>query len=493
MAQNGSLQPQTGSSQPGIGLLGLMCIVVSAMVGGGVFNLPQNLAATSSPAAACVAWAITAVGTLFLAQAFRILSLAYPDLKNGIYTYAERGFGRLAGFFVAYGYWVCNIFAMGAYGVLLPSTLGLLFPDLFGGGATWAGVALSSGVTWLMYWLACKGAEESAAVNLVGTACKFVPLVLFVVVMALGFSPDFFGAHRFGAAGAQPLSTPELWSQVSPALQATLFLFVGIEGAVVVSGRARSAATVSRATVLGYLVTLLTYLAVSLLPFGSFSQEQIAGAGTPSLAALMVQRVGAWGAFAVNAGVVVSVLSSWLVWMVMLGQMPLFAAGDRVFPASFGRLNGHGAPQRSLLVTALAIQAILILVPFLGQDAWGVMVSVTAVMAMPCYLACCLFLFKEALGRPEVFGARRRAAVAVGVGGSLFSLLLLAESGMSLLLLACVVYAAGIPLFVRARSQAQRLGVGTGLTPVEWTCSLAVAGLAVVGLVGGLLGLWPLL
>ena len=66
------------------------------------------MAADASAGAIIIAWVVTGIGIWFIANTFRILSAARPELTNGLYTYAEKGFGKLIGFFVAYGYWICN-------------------------------------------------------------------------------------------------------------------------------------------------------------------------------------------------------------------------------------------------------------------------------------------------------------------------------------------------------------------------------------------------
>lgn len=59
----------------------------------------------------------------------------------------------------------------------------------------------------------------------------------------------------------------------------------------------------------------------------------------PSMAAIMLKSFGKWGEIMVNAGVIVSVLSSWLVWMLMLGEMPLAASKSGIFPKMFVKEN----------------------------------------------------------------------------------------------------------------------------------------------------------
>ena len=55
------------------------------MIGGGAFNLPQNMAQGAGLAAIVIAWMITLVGMFFLSNTFRTLADKRPDLKAGIY------------------------------------------------------------------------------------------------------------------------------------------------------------------------------------------------------------------------------------------------------------------------------------------------------------------------------------------------------------------------------------------------------------------------
>ena len=97
---SGSGGSSAQDSSKKVGLIGLVGIVISAMIGGGIYNLPQNMAADASAGAIIIAWVVTGIGIWFIANTFRILSAARPELTNGLYTYAEKGFGKLIGFFV---------------------------------------------------------------------------------------------------------------------------------------------------------------------------------------------------------------------------------------------------------------------------------------------------------------------------------------------------------------------------------------------------------
>ena len=103
---------QTKKTSAGLGVLSLAAIVVSSMIGGGIYSLPQNMAASASVGAVLLAWFITGVGIFFIANTFRILSVAKPDLTAGIYMYSRQGFGPFIGFVVILdmsNLWECRI------------------------------------------------------------------------------------------------------------------------------------------------------------------------------------------------------------------------------------------------------------------------------------------------------------------------------------------------------------------------------------------------
>ena len=117
-----------------MGAFGLAGIVVSSMIGGGIFSLPQNMAASASVGAVILAWLITGLGMYFIANVFRILSMTKPNLTTGIYMYANEGFGSYMGFNIGWSYWLCQIFGNVGYAVITMDALNYFFPPTFAGG-----------------------------------------------------------------------------------------------------------------------------------------------------------------------------------------------------------------------------------------------------------------------------------------------------------------------------------------------------------------------
>lgn len=75
----------------------------------------------------------------------------------------------------------------------------------------------------------------------------------------------------------------------------TLWVFIGVEGAVVVSARARNKRDVGRATLLAVLAALGVYLLVTLLSLGVVARPELAEMRNPSMAGLMVKMLGPGG------------------------------------------------------------------------------------------------------------------------------------------------------------------------------------------------------
>lgn len=423
-----------------LGLSALTALVLSSMLGAGVFSLPQNMAEVASPAALLIGWAITGVGILFLAVAMLVLTRIRPDLDGGIFTYAREGFGELVGFCSAWGYWLCAVIANVSYLVIVFSALSF-FTDtpemrLFGDGNTWHSVVGASVLLWIVHFLVLRGVQTAASINLVATLAKLVPLGLFIVLAALAFNSDLFTLDFHGIDLGVPV-----WEQVKNTMLITLWVFIGVEGAVVVSARARNKKDVGRATLLAVISALGVYLLVTLLSMGVVARPELAEMRNPSMAGLMVRMMGSWGEVVIAAGLIVSVCGAYLSWTIMAAEVPLLAATHKAFPRIFARQNANNAPSASLWLTNLSVQASLVLIWLTGSD-YNTLLTIASEMILVPYFLVGAFLLKI---------ANRPLHKLIGVGACVYGLWLLYASGPMHLLLSVVLYAPGLLVFIYAR------------------------------------------
>ena len=451
------MQQQTTSTPANtagkLGVLGLAGIVISSMIGGGIFSLPQNMAQGASVGAVLIAWLITGIGIYFIANSFRILSTAKPDLTSGIYMYSRQGFGPFMGFTIGWSYWLCQIFGNVGYAVITMDALNYFFPGYFTGGNNLYSIIGGSVLIWFFNFLVLRGIKQATFINLIGTIAKLVPLALFIIISAFVFHIDKFNFDFWGQMTTEGLkSLGSLSTQVKSTMLVTLWAFIGIEGAVVLSGRAKTQTAVGKATLIGFLGCLSIYVLLSVLPFGFMTQTELSAVPNPSTAGVLEKVVGPWGAWMMNTGLLIAVLSSWLAWTMITAQLPFAMAQDGSFPKIFSKENKNESPSVSLWTTSALMQVGMLIVYF-SNNAWNTMLSITGVMVLPAYLMSCLYLWKLCVDKNSIDNSELNKAFLTSVMGSVYALWLIYAAGLSYLLMAVVFIALGIPVYMIARKE----------------------------------------
>ncbi len=425
-----------------IGVGALTALVLSSMLGAGVFSLPQNMAAVSGSEALVIGWAITGIGILFLATAMLYLSRLRPDLDGGIFTYAEDGFGKTIGFLSAWGYWLCAVIANVSYLVVVFSALSF-FTDspghlVFGDGNTWQSMLGASLLLWIVHALITRGVQTAASINLLATLGKLVPLVLFIVVGIMHFD---YRQFSFDFSGTE-LHLP-VWSQVKQTMLITLWVFIGVEGAVVVSGRAKNKNDIGKATLLAVISALVVYLLVTILSLGILPRETLATMKNPSMGGLLVDMIGPYGYWIIVGGIILSVSGAYLSWTIMAAEIPFIAAKRGAFPKLFARQNSADAPIGSLWMTNISVQLCLIAIALFHLD-YSTLLLIASEMVLVPYLLVGLFLAKIS------YQTRSRRPLFIGVGATLYGIWLLYASGLDHLMLSLSLYAPGLLVFLYA-------------------------------------------
>ncbi len=259
---------------------------------------------------------------------------------------------------------------------------------LFGDGNTWQSIVGASALLWIVHFLFLRGVQTAASINLVATLAKLLPLGLFVVLAMMMFKLDTFKLDFTGLALGVPV-----WEQVKNTMLITLWVFIGVEGAVVVSARARNKRDVGKATLLAVLSALGVYLLVTLLSLGVVARPELAEIRNPSMAGLMVEMMGPWGEIIIAAGLIVSVCGAqWLT--IMAAEVPFLAATHKAFPRIFARQNAQAAPSASLWLTNICVQICLVLIWLTGSD-YNTLLTIASEMILVPYFLVGAFLLKD--------------------------------------------------------------------------------------------------
>ncbi|MBK5439363.1 arginine-ornithine antiporter [Pseudomonas sp. TH32] len=439
------------SESPGKLRLGaLVALVVGSMIGGGIFSLPQNMAASADVGAVLIGWVITAVGMLTLAFVFQTLANRKPDLDGGVYAYAKAGFGDYMGFSSAWGYWISAWLGNVGYFVLLFSTLGYFFP-IFGEGNTPAAVIGASVLLWAVHFLVLRGIKEAAFINLVTTVAKVVPLVLFVLIALFAFKLDIFTADIWG------VKNPDLGSvmnQVRNMMLVTVWVFIGIEGASIFSSRAEKRSDVGKATVIGFITVLLFLMLVNVLSLGIMTQPELAKLQNPSMAAVLEHVVGHWGAVLISVGLIISLLGALLSWVLLCAEIMFAAAKDHTMPEFLRKENANHVPVNALWLTNAMVQIFLVITLFSASTYLSLIYLATSMILVPYLWSAAYALLLAVRGETyENALADRKKDLFIGAIALIYAVWLLYAGGTKYLLLSALLYAPGAILFAKAKHE----------------------------------------
>ena len=443
-------ESSTANTNGKLGLISLTALVIGSMLGGGVSSLPQNMAKGASPGAVIIGWLITGVGMLALAFVYQSLSTRKPALDAGPYAYARAGFGDFVGFNSAWGYWLSAWIGNVSYVVLIFGALSYFFPAFGAEGNTWQGIVGASILLWVVHAIILMGVKQAAVINTITTIAKLAPILIFIIAAVVAFRLPTFKFNFWGVA------TPTLGSimtQVKSTMLVTLWVFIGIEGASVVSARAEKRSDIGTATIIGFVVALAIYLLVSLLSFGVMSQPELAALpGAASMANVLEKAVGPWGSVLVRIGIVISVTGAFLSWTVFAAEIPYRAAKEGMMPTMFAQENSNGSPSGSLWITNICVQIFLVITYYFNSTYLSLFYIASTAILVPYVLSGAYALKLAVTG--ESYGANegRNKDMFVGFVATLFGIWLIYAAGSRYLLMCALLYAPGILIYWWARN-----------------------------------------
>lgn len=440
------LQPEvfTEDVTKKLGVLPLTALVVGGIVGAGIFSLPQNMAEGAGAGAIVIAWTVTFIGMFCLTRIFFWLTSTRPEIKDGVYGYVRNGFGNYLGFNAAWGYWISGWIGVASYLVVIFSSLGYFpwFHFLGEEGVSNASLVGEIILLWFVFAVVIRGVREAALLNVVITIAKILPILVFIVCCVMAFKVDVFRTDFWG--------TPQLGSimkQVKSTMLVTVWVFLGIESATVYGTRSKNHIAIMKATVYGFLITVVLLACVSILSLGIVPQQVLAQMKTPSMAYVLEAAVGPWGATLINVGLIVSVSGALLAWMLISTEMLYLASRgkDHTAPRIFGRLNKAGTPAPALLLTTCFV-TVLMLYGHKYSAGYKTFIELGASSVLIPYWLCAAYALKLCIKNR---GQHRTESV-ISLLAVIYATWLIVSSGKNYFLFNMLMYMTGIFFFVKA-------------------------------------------
>ena len=458
-----------------LGLTPLVFLIIGSMVGAGIFGLPAEMAGNASPGAMLIGWLITGIGMIALVLVYQNLSIRRPDLNSGVFSYARAGFGDYVGFNSAWGYWISAILSNVAYCLAILNVLEFFFPGLRSNQPVIAFLC-GSAIIWVVQFLILRGVKQASIINVVVQIAKIIPILLFLTVLMFVFNFNTFTIAFWG----EGLAFGSIVDQVRNTMLVTLWVFIGVEGAVVVSERAKKRKDIGRATIIALLSALLIYIMVSMLALGHMSQTEIMYMEHPSMAYVLGYIVGPWGAAIINLGLLISVSGAFLGWTILASEVLFVAAKEKLMPKFFTKENSCGTPVTSLITTIILLQ-LLFIFAFISEGTYQIFYFISSTAILLPYLLSGLYGFKLAYSKETYIENPhgRRKDLIFGVLSSVYAFWLVYAAGVNYILLVTIFYAPGLILYIKVQKENDKK-LFSGPIEVALAVLLSCAGVAAV-------------
>ena len=371
--------PNVGNAPPPqlervIGVGGLAASAVNCIVGSGIFGLPGIAAAMLGPAAV-LAYLVCAVLVGLVGLCLGEVGSRVTH-SGGLYGYATEAFGPVVGGLAGTLLWLTNsVVASAAVSNLLMDTLALVAPA-FGAG-TWGRVVGLVTVYAVLVTVNVRGSRSGARLSMLLAVIKIAPLVLLVIAGAFAVRPS----------NLQWVELPGA-TQVGQTAMLLFFAFMGVEGALNVSGEvANPARTVPRAIFLALAMVAALYIGLQLVAQG------VLGAGLSGAQAPLVETAatvfGPWGTSLLFATTLLSV-AGFLSADVLCCPRNLSALAERrQLPPVLAAVH----PRFKTPAVAVGVYA-LVAVMFAVSGSFRQLAILSTAGTLVLYLICCLGLLR---------------------------------------------------------------------------------------------------
>jgi len=308
-----------------IGTMVLAAAIVNSTIGGGIFTMPQALAAAvgrAAPLSLVVgAFAIIPIALCFAAAGSR------THATGGPYTYLSVAFGPFVGFVAGALMWISHVASSAAVAASFSSQVASLAPAFAGDGAR---AALIVATYLALFALNAFGVRLGSRAVATLAGVKLAPLVLLVLV-GLPFVD-------WSQVSFNPGDVPSL-AALGGSLVLVMFAYSGLETALVPSGEFDDPArTVPRATIVAILLVVALYLGLQFVGQGllgaALATSQVPIADTAG-------RLFSAGRSLLLATACVS-MAGFLLGNLLGSSRLLFALGrDGYLPSAYGRVSAR--------------------------------------------------------------------------------------------------------------------------------------------------------
>jgi len=206
---------------------------------------------------------------------------------------------------------------------------------------------------WFFTWINSKGIRTSGKIQVITTVLKILPL-LFVIIFGL----FFFSSHNFPKFN---LTGENDFTAFSLVAALTLYAFLGLESASIpVENIKTPSKIVPKATMLGTMISTCIYILGTVVLFGVLPIETLQNSPAPFAEAGQIIG-GKYTGYFIALGAAISGMGALNGWILILAQIPMAAAKDKMFPKIFKKNNKNGAPVLGLIIGSVLSSLVMLM------------------------------------------------------------------------------------------------------------------------------------
>lgn len=411
-----------------LGFWQLVALVVGNLVGSGVLMLPATLAPFG--AISFSGWIATSIGAILLSLVFCQLCSKHPR-TGGPHVYVEEAFGKSAGFYIAWVYW---ILAWIGYAALVSAAMGCLTTVC---GSFPKSILLLFEVLIIVAFTAINLCQISFAgrVEVVLTIAKILPLIILPVIALFSIKSEYLFA--------MPQMNQSYTSSMASAVMLMIFAFMGFETATVPSEEVENGRrTIPKATIVGTLIAAAIYILGTVSMLGHIPFNELAQSKAPYADLAACVFGGNWQNFVAGTGVLCA-LGALNGWMLIGGRIAYGAAQDGIFPKIFLKKDKYGAPSAAIIISSLCtIPFMMLSLSESLVEQFNFVVSISSSLALFVYLACTLAYLKFL----KDYARAKVKHWILGITSAAFCIWVLTSISLEMTLYSLIVFVVGIPL-----------------------------------------------
>jgi amino acid transporter len=333
-----------GELKKNIGFFTIVALLVTALLGTGIFLIPA-IAASFGGTASIFSWIIMFILSIYIAFVFGELVAMYPT-AGGVYEFSKKAYGRFPSFIIGWTTWLVNTINTP---LLIVAALKVAFPML----TSLYFILISVGIIVFMNFIAYRGMKDSSVLLFI-----FASITLVVIGLYL-----FKAIPLFNIAYVLPFQNTNLLM----ILIGVFFIsetFFGWESASFLAEETENAKKViPKALVITTIFVGLLSVIVGAVSLGIFPIDKLVGDTNAFSSIVTMLFTGEYARYFV-IGIFVVFIGSASANIIATPRLLLAMARDKLFIEQFSKISSKtGTPYKAIFFQAV-VGIILIFISF---------------------------------------------------------------------------------------------------------------------------------